>query len=324
MLRDEVISYLGESWEATCAYISKALSTDIPLLQAVNDSLLSHSGKMLRPIVSLLVADLINGGVVPDDALRFAAAAELLHNATLLHDDVADESDTRRGEPTLRSKLGPAAAVLVGDFWLSRAVTLVVDSDHCNDVVKIFSKTLTDLAEGEMLQMEKAQDADTDEQDYFRIIYCKTASLFVVSAEAAAIATDATQEQLKAAIDYASALGTAFQIKDDILDYDGDGSLGKPVGIDLLEQKITLPLLCAMKDSPQEAQIRKMVKDIPQHPQYCEQIRKFVDGQDGVRKASLVLEEYVNKALAALEIFPQSRAKEYLSLLARYNSIRTI
>ena len=91
MLRDEVISYLGESWEATCAYISKALSTDIPLLQAVNDSLLSHSGKMLRPIVSLLVADLINGGVVPDDALRFAAAAELLHNATLLHDDVADE-----------------------------------------------------------------------------------------------------------------------------------------------------------------------------------------------------------------------------------------
>ena len=203
-------------------------------------------------------------------------------------------------------------------------MTLVVDSDHCNDVVKIFSKTLTDLAEGEMLQMEKAQDADTDEQDYFRIIYCKTASLFVVSAEAAAIATDATQEQLKAAIDYASALGTAFQIKDDILDYDGDGSLGKPVGIDLLEQKITLPLLCAMKDSPQEAQIRKMVKDIPQHPQYCEQIRKFVDGQDGVRKASLVLEEYVNKALAALEIFPQSRAKEYLSLLARYNSIRTI
>lgn len=306
------------------SYLRESLKSDIELLQSVNDSLLGNAGKMLRPLVSLLIADACTGGNISEDAIRYAAATELLHNATLLHDDVADEADTRRGVPTLRSRLGPCAAVLVGDFWLSSAMQLVVGTRHQDKATKRFSMAMSDLAAGEMLQLEKAMSADTSVEDYLRIVRCKTASLFVVASASAAVASDCSPKMLEAAHHYADALGVAFQIKDDILDYTGDGSLGKPVGIDLLEQKITLPLLCAMKDSSREQEIRQMVKEIPQHPDYCAQIRKFVEEQDGVRKASLVLEDYVNRALDALEHFPQCRAKEFLSQLARYNSIRTI
>ena len=301
MDRTGIIAYLGTCWEKMNSYLRESLKSDIELLQAVNDSLLGNTGKMLRPLVSLLIADACTGGNVPDDAIRYAAATELLHNATLLHDDVADEADTRRGVPTLRSSLGPCAAVLVGDFWLSSAMQLVVGTKH-----------------------QKSMSADTSVEDYLRIVRCKTASLFVVASASAAVACECSPQMLEAAHHYADALGIAFQIKDDILDYDGDGTLGKPVGIDLMEQKITLPLLCAMEGSSREQQIRQMVKDIPQHPEYCGQIRNFVHEAGGVRKASVILEAYVDKAVAALGAFPDGRAKEYLAELARYNSIRTI
>ena len=324
MDRTGIIAYLGTCWEKMNSYLRESLKSDIELLQAVNDSLLGNTGKMLRPLVSLLIADACTGGNVPDDAIRYAAATELLHNATLLHDDVADEADTRRGVPTLRSSLGPCAAVLVGDFWLSSAMQLVVGTKHQDKATKRFSMAMSDLAAGEMLQLEKSMSADTSVEDYLRIVRCKTASLFVVASASAAVACECSPQMLEAAHHYADALGIAFQIKDDILDYDGDGTLGKPVGIDLMEQKITLPLLCAMEGSSREQQIRQMVKDIPQHPEYCGQIRNFVHEAGGVRKASVILEAYVDKAVAALGAFPDGRAKEYLAELARYKSIRTL
>ena len=319
--REEIVEFLGEDWMRTVELMHGSLRSDISLLQRVNADILAHSGKMLRPMVSLLFAGVC--GQINEDAHCFAAASELLHNATLLHDDVADESDTRRGNPTLRSSLGPSAAVLVGDFWLSRAVDLLIDTEHRDQVVTLFSKTLTDLAEGEMLQLQMALGSSTHEPEYYKIIYCKTASLFVSACESGAIAAGASESMREAARAYATALGTAFQIKDDILDYTGDGSLGKPVGIDLKEQKITLPLLCAMAGSPEEGRIRSMVKDIDSHPEYCEQIQKFVIDRGGVELASRVLEDYVAKALDALKLFPQSRYREMLEGIALYNSIRT-
>lgn len=239
MSRSEIIELLGSDWTRMTELIRSALSSDVRLLQDVNDGLSSHSGKLLRPMLSLLMAKAI--GTPNGDSVRYAAACELLHNATLIHDDVADESSERRGYPTVSAILGPSAAVLVGDFWLARAVEMVLSTGNYGRVVGFFSKTLTDLAEGEMFQMEKASSGDTDEEDYLRIIRCKTGSLFEAAGVAAACSVGASDEMFEAARRFSSCFGTAFQIKDDILDYAGTDALGKPVGADVRGQKITLP-----------------------------------------------------------------------------------
>ena len=320
MSRQDVIGLLGEDWTAVQTIIADALRSDVGLLNIVNSDILSHGGKMLRPMVTLLMAGAC--GDINHDSHLFAAAAELLHNATLLHDDVADESDTRRGVPTMRSRLGPSRAVLLGDFWLAKAVDVLLGAKSADSVRHIFAKTLSDLAEGEMLQLEKSGTADTDEADYLRIIHCKTASLFETAGLSGAISAGAPEQYVEAAREYSSALGTAFQIKDDILDYTGDGSLGKPVGIDLAEKKITLPLLCAMKGSSREKEIRKAVLQIDSHPENFEEISKFVAEREGVEAAGAVLDEYIGKALKALEVLPQSKYTEFLAEIARYNAVR--
>ena len=320
MSRQDVIGLLGEDWTAIQTIIADALRSDVGLLNIVNSDILSHGGKMLRPMVTLLMAGAC--GNINHDSHLFAAAAELLHNATLLHDDVADESDTRRGVPTMRSRLGPSRAVLLGDFWLAKAVDVLLGAKSADSVRHIFARTLSDLAEGEMLQLEKSGTADTDEADYLRIIHCKTASLFETAGLSGAISAGAPEQYVEAAREYSSALGTAFQIKDDILDYTGDGSLGKPVGIDLAEKKITLPLLCAMKGSPREKEIRKAVLQIDSHPENFEEISKFVAEHEGVEAAGAVLDEYIGKALKALEVLPQSKYTEFLAEIARYNVVR--
>ncbi|MBO4611149.1 MAG: polyprenyl synthetase family protein [Bacteroidales bacterium] len=320
MSRQDVIGLLGEDWTAVQTIIADALRSDVGLLNIVNSDILSHGGKMLRPMVTLLMAGAC--GDINHDSHLFAAAAELLHNATLLHDDVADESDTRRGVPTMRSRLGPSRAVLLGDFWLAKAVDVLLGAKSADSVRHIFARTLSDLAEGEMLQLEKSGTADTDEADYLRIIHCKTASLFETAGLSGAISAGAPEQYVEAAREYSSALGTAFQIKDDILDYTGDGSLGKPVGIDLAEKKITLPLLCAMKGSPREKEIRKAVLQIDSHPENFEEISKFVAERGGVEAAGAVLDEYIGKALKALDVLPQSKYTEFLAEIARYNVVR--
>ena len=280
---------------------------------------------MLRPVLTLLMAKAV-GGNATECSCRYAAATELLHNATLLHDDVADESLERRGVPTVNATLGANAAVLVGDFWLARAVEMVLASkdDHDDNVVNLFSKTLVDLAEGEMLQLEKASSADTQEKDYFRIIGCKTASLFEAACESAAVSVNAPDEYRQAARAYAHAAGVAFQIKDDILDYAGNAQLGKPLGIDLKEQKITLPLLCAMQGSPREAEIRGMIRDIHDHPEYCDEVRAFVEERGGVEMAAARLDGFIEQAERSLDVLPDSKARTFLVELVRFNAFRNV
>ena len=324
MGREAILSYLGADWTAVQQIIADALKTDISLLSRTNDGILSHGGKMLRPMVALLIARACGSNPVSSDGLLFAAAAELLHNATLLHDDVADKSDTRRGKPTVRSILGPDAAVLVGDFWLSRTVETVMKAERRDKVVHLFSNTMTGLAEGEMLQLQKAGSGDTSEEDYLRIIYCKTALLFEAACVSGAVSADAPDALVEAARKYSIALGTAFQIKDDILDYDGAAELGKPVGIDVREQKITLPLLEAMSGAREEKVIRRNMLHTDRCPWLCGKVRRFVHRRGGVQKAALKLDSYINQALEALEAFPPSPARDYLAEIARYNAFRTV
>ncbi len=304
------------------ALIRSNLHSDVTLLEETNGQILANRGKLLRPIITLLVAKAI--AVPVQDTLHYAAATELFHNATLMHDDVADGSSERRGRPTLAALLGPAGAVLVGDYWLARAVDLVVNSDHRDRAIRLFSRTLTDLAEGEMLQMEKAATGDTEVEDYLRIIHCKTGSLFCAAAETAALSVDAPEVQYAAARAYADAFGKAFQIKDDILDYAGTDALGKPIGVDLREQKITLPLLGALEGSPRSEEIRAMVREIPSHPEYCDEIRRFVQERDGIGYAIRQLEVWVRRAEEALSAFPDSPARTYLTEVARYNLWREV
>lgn len=319
-----VKEYLGQDWLSVQERIASALESDISLLNSTNASILSQSGKQLRPMLALMFARACTGRAT-DAGIRYAAAAELLHNATLLHDDVADGSELRRGKPTVMSLMGPSVSVLVGDYWLVKAMELILqDSDTDTTAIRIFSKTLSDLAEGEMLQLQKAQSGDTDEKDYLRIIYNKTASLFEAACVSAAISAGVSEDVVKAARDYAVALGLAFQIKDDILDYSGTESVGKPLGVDILEQKITLPLLGALNNvsGQKQAEVRGMVKDIVGSPELRDDIVSFVKENGGLEYAKARLEEYVNEAVHALDILPDSREKEYLVELARYTAIR--
>ncbi len=317
--------YLGVDWLAVQNRITSSLKSDIGLLNSTNDSILAHSGKQLRPMLSLLMAKACSGGKVYESAIKYAAASELLHNATLLHDDVADGSDKRRGVPTIMSLMGPSVSVLVGDYWLVKAMELVIDaSDDSSRVMKIFAKTLSDLAEGEMLQLQKAQKGDTDEDDYLRIIYNKTASLFEAACVSAAISSGASEDMIKSAKDYAVALGLAFQIKDDILDYAGTDAVGKPLGADILEQKITMPLLGAFANagSEKEVHVRTLVADIVSHPEHRDEIVTFVKENGGLEYAVSRLNSYVEAAVRALDMFPESEAKDSLIELAHFTADR--
>lgn len=325
MTLEEVKTFLGKDWTDTDSLIRSSLKSDIELLDSTNTAILSHSGKQLRPLISLLVARACSGGVANEDSIRFAAASELLHNATLLHDDVADRSSERRGFPTVMSLLGGSASVLIGDYWLVKAMENILSSSaHGSEVIRIFSKTLSSLAEGEMLQLQKASSGDTNEDDYMRIIYSKTASLFESASVSAAISVNAGQDRIEAVRSYAVSLGIAFQIKDDIFDYSDGQDIGKPVGIDLEEQKITLPLLGALKSVSVEeaALVREKVVDIQEHPEYKEDVREFVGRNGGVEYAISVLDEYVAKAVSALSTLPNSKEKEYLVKIAGFTAYR--
>ena len=320
---NEIKDYLDQDWKMTANYIEDSLKSDIDLLDKTNRSILSHSGKQLRPLISLLVARACSGGnPANDDSCRYAAGAELLHNATLLHDDVADDSDQRRGMPTIRSVMGPSVSVLIGDYWLVKAMGLILESKtETGKVIRLFSRTLSDLAEGEILQLQKAQSGDTDENDYIRIIFNKTASLFEAAAVSAAISVKAPEETILAVREYAVSLGLAFQIRDDIFDYSPEMDTGKPAGVDVLEQKITLPLLGAFVYAGKEKEdaIRRKVGRIMENPERTrEEILSFVRENKGMDYARKVLDSYIGKALDALKLLPESRDRDYLEELAHF------
>ena len=318
----DIAAYLQPGMEQVNAIIDLALRSDIPLLDSTNRSLREHPGKMMRPMLALLVARASGAATPPpEDTYRYAAATELLHNATLLHDDVVDGATERRGLPTVASLLGGSAAVLIGDYWLEKCLQLILGARRETDrVLRLFAQTIGHLTEGELLQMQKASTADTTQADYLRIIYGKTASLFESAALSAAISVGASESVERAMGDFAYQLGLAFQMKDDIFDYEDVADIGKPVGIDLKEQKITQPLLFALEsvDADENARIRGLVRNIPDHPEYVDRVRAFVKEQDGMTKAAAVMDSYVEKAISCLEVLPESKEKLYLARLARY------
>jgi octaprenyl-diphosphate synthase len=320
---NDILAYLKPGLEHVNTFIDAALRSDIELLDSTNRSLREHPGKMMRPVLALLVAEAAGLATPPpEDTYRYAAATELLHNATLLHDDVVDGATERRGMPTVASLLGGSAAVLIGDYWLQKCLRLILGARRETDrVLRLFAQTLGHLTEGELLQMQKATSGDTTQADYLRIIYGKTASLFESTALSAAISVGAEENVIRAMGDFAVQVGLAFQIKDDIFDYsDAAEALGKPVGIDLLEQKITQPLLCALEQVPEHEQkrIRGLVARIADDPSQAAEVSAFVKEHDGVSLAVIEMEKHVNQAISYLQVLPESKEKGYLEKLAHF------
>ena len=317
----EVQQYLGTAWTDFQRRFAESLRTDIPLLEKANGFLLEHGGKKLRPTFTLLIAKALRGSC-DERVVSCAAAAELIHTATLLHDDVADNAPVRRGVPTMMALYSPTTAVLLGDFWLARAMDLVIDHPD-NRVLHLFSKTLGDLAAGEMLQLEKARKADATEEDYRRIIYSKTTSLFETAMVGAAYSVEADGDETAAVRSYAFHIGQAFQMMDDILDYSPGLSIGKPTGQDILEKKITLPLFGLFHRAPARVvrEVRRRMKD--PDASLVKDVFAWVREYDALAYAHEALAEEVRLAVEALAPLPASDAKDYLVRLAGQMAVRT-
>ena len=225
--------------------IAHRLDSGVPLVGTVSQYIISAGGKRVRPALLLLMAGAL--GFTGDQRHNLAAVVEFIHTATLLHDDVVDESTLRRGRPTANESFGNPASVLVGDFLYSRAFQMMVDSGEMR-VMEVLAEATNVIAEGEVLQLMNMHDASLDEAGYLRVIRSKTAKLFEASTRLAAILAKASPKVENACAEYGQALGTAFQVIDDVLDYDGDAQeLGKNLGDDLREGKNTLPLIIAMQ-----------------------------------------------------------------------------
>lgn len=318
----EVQQFLGKAWTDFQRCFAESLESDIPLLDKANQYLLGHGGKKLRPLFTLLIAKALRGDC-NERVVRCAAASELLHTATLMHDDVADNAPTRRGVPTIMTVYSPTTAVLLGDYWLSKAMDLIIDHPD-KRVLHVFSKCLADLASGEMLQLEKAEKADTTEDDYRRIIYCKTTSLFEACMVSAACSVEASEEEIERCRIYAWHIGQAFQMRDDMLDYSPELSIGKPTGQDILEKKITLPLFGLFEKAPRSVvrEVRSRMKN--PDAELVSDVFAWVRQYDAMSYAREKLDAEIRQAVEVLAAFPASPSRDYLEKMAGMIAIRTV
>jgi octaprenyl-diphosphate synthase len=292
------------------AVIHRRLASEVVLINQISHYIVSAGGKRIRPRLVLLVAAAL--GFEGRERFELAATVEFIHTATLLHDDVVDESSLRRGRATANALFGNAASVLVGDFLYSRAFQMMVGTGRMR-VLEVLADATNIIAEGEVLQLMNMHDPDLSVDDYLRVIRYKTAKLFEASAQLGAVLADATPEIEAACSDYGRALGTAFQLIDDLLDYEGDTqALGKNVGDDLREGKPTLPLLLAMEHgTPQE---REMIRHAIQHGE-TERLAEIVTivrrvgAIDATREAARI---EAAKACACILRLPESPAREAL------------
>lgn len=315
MNSEQIIALTADDMTAVNQKIQKQLTSDVSLINQLGYYIISGGGKRIRPMIAVLTGRAL--GYDGDKHIQVAALIEFIHTATLLHDDVVDESDMRRGKQTANEVFGNAASVLVGDFIYTRSFQMMTDLDSMR-VLKLMSEATNVIAEGEVLQLMNCNDPDISEADYMQVIYSKTARLFEAASQSAAILAGATPEQEKALQDYGRYLGTAFQLIDDVLDYDADNvTLGKNTGDDLDEGKPTLPLLHAMHNGNAEesALIRQAIEQ-GNGRHLLEQVLATMKRCGSLAYTYARAEEEADKAIAALSALPDSQYKDALAGLA--------
>lgn len=299
----------------------ESMQSKVPMLDKVTHYIIKRKGKQMRPLFVFLTAKMLGG--VTDKTYTAATLVELLHTATLVHDDVVDDANERRGFFSVNALWKNKIAVLVGDYMLSKVLLLSIEKDN-PDLLEVVARAVKDMSEGELLQIEKARKLDITEEVYFEIIRQKTAALIATCCEAGAKSSP-NPEQSEKMRSFGETIGLAFQIKDDIFDYGDPGDIGKPTGLDIRERKMTLPLIYALNTAPKEVrkELINIVKNKNEDPHQVKRAVKLVTEYGGIEYAHNRMMELKSDALKMLEGIPESPSKSALINLVEYTTTRT-
>ena len=318
---DNIKALVAEDMKAVDAVIQHRLSSEVVLVNQLSQYIVNSGGKRLRPLLSLMASQAY--GYEGEHHHTLAAIIEFIHTATLLHDDVVDESEMRRGRETANALFGNAASVLVGDFLYSRAFEMMVDVGSMK-VMQILAETTNVIAEGEVMQLMNCHDADTTEQRYLDVIHAKTAKLFEAATRLGAVLCERSESEEQAMASYGMHLGTAFQLIDDVLDYSSSSEeMGKNVGDDLAEGKPTLPLIYAMRNGSEEQSkiVRKAIEEGGLN--YLDQVMDAIKQTRAIEYTEETARKEAELAIQQLEHLPESEYKKAMTWLANYSVDRS-
>lgn len=295
-----------------------AMLSKVPLLNRITYYIVRRKGKQMRPMFVFLVSKMVSDGGFDERTYRGASVVELIHTATLVHDDVVDDSNRRRGFFSVNALWKNKIAVLVGDFLLSKGLLLSIDNEDF-DLLKLISIAVREMSEGELLQIEKARKLDITEDIYFDIIRQKTATLIAACCGIGAASVGANQDIVQQMRKFGEYIGIAFQIKDDLFDYT-DAKIGKPTGIDIKEQKMTLPLIYTLNtcSKKEKAWLINSIKKHNKDKKRVKEVIAFVKENGGIEYTTTKMNDYKNRALAILENYPESPYKQSLLQMIDY------
>jgi octaprenyl-diphosphate synthase len=296
----------------------ESMISNVPLLNRITHFIVRRKGKQMRPMFVFLVAKMVSNGKFDERTYRGASCIELIHTATLVHDDVVDDSNRRRGFFSINALWKNKIAVLVGDFLLSKGVLLSIDNDDF-DILKLISIAVKEMSEGELLQIEKARKLDITEEVYFEIIRQKTATLIAACCGIGAASVGADALEIERMRTFGEYIGTSFQIKDDLFDYTED-KIGKPTGIDIKEQKMTLPLIYTLNNCEKKEK-KWLINSIKNHNKNKKRVKEviaFVKENGGIEYTINKMKEYQKKAIAILDHYPESAYKDSLIAMVNY------
>jgi len=297
-----------------------SMKTKVMLLDKIMNYIVKRKGKQMRPMFVFLSAGVC--GTITESTFRGASLIELLHTATLVHDDVVDDAPMRRGFFSVNALWKNKIAVLVGDFLLSRGLILSIENEEFH-LLRVVTEAVREMSEGELLQMEKARQVDVSEEIYFEVIRKKTASLIAACCAVGAASVKASAETITKMQEIGSLVGMAFQIKDDLFDY-GDEKIGKPLGIDIREKKVTLPLIHALSKASwlEKRRILKLVRDAEDKPGNVEEVVRFVRDNGGLDHAKKVMDQFRDQAVELLNSLPDTPHRQSLQLMIDYTISR--
>ncbi len=317
-LVEQIKQPILEEMELFESKFREAMATKVPLLNRITHYIVRRKGKQMRPMFVFLVAKMVSNGKFDERTYRGASIIELIHTATLVHDDVVDDSNRRRGFFSINALWKNKIAVLVGDFLLSKGLLLSIDNNDF-DILKLISVAVREMSEGELLQIEKARKLDITEDIYFEIIRQKTATLIAACCGIGAASVGSPIEEVQKMRLFGELIGIAFQIKDDLFDYT-DAKIGKPTGIDIKEQKMTLPLIYALNNCTEKEKkwLINSVKNYNKDKQRVKEVIAFVKEKGGIEYTTLKMKEYQSKALEILEVYPSSPYKDSLLTMVNY------
>jgi len=297
---------------------SESMSSKVALLNRITHYIVNRKGKQMRPMFVFLVAKMVSGGQINERTYRGASVIELIHTATLVHDDVVDDSNRRRGFFSINALWKNKIAVLVGDYLLSKGLLLSIDYEDF-DLLKIISVAVREMSEGELLQIEKARSLDITEEVYYEIIRQKTATLIAACCGLGACSVEPESDSVAEMRKFGELIGMAFQIKDDLFDY-GDEAIGKPTGIDIKEQKMTLPLIYTLNHCSKEKK-KWLINSVKNHNKDKKRVKEvidFVKNSGGLDYAITIMHKFKEEALSILSQYPDSDYKSSLELMVAY------